>query len=269
MLILTLSFLPHTSPLRAESKNLLIPHPKDTSKKVEYFVRRPAGEGPWPTLVFLHGHQEDHRPGGQVFAQWGVLDQFAERGYLTVAVSQPGYGRSTGEPDFCGPFTQDAVLGVIAKLRADGYGSPKDLVIVGISRGALVAGLIAAKTSSVSGVVLVSGVFDLLELRELSVGDEMKRNILNSVVAETGGGDDALRVRSVMSFASDIKAATLILNGGRDDRTVPHQARQIADEMNAHGGNARAVIYPDIGHQIPVEMRSRAIDPFIAAIFGK
>ena len=269
LLVLTLSFLPHTLPLSAEPHDLLIPHPKDTSKRVEYFIQRPAGEGPWPTLVFLHGHQEDHRQGGLVFAQWGVLDQFAERGYLAVAVSQPGYGRSTGEPDFCGPFTQDAVLGVIAKLRADGYGSPKDLVIVGISRGALVAGLIAAKTSTVSGVVLVSGVFDLLDLRELSVGDEMKRNILNSVVAETGGGDDALRARSVMSFASEIKAATLILNGGRDDRTVPDQARQLADEINAHGGNARAVIYPDLGHQIPVEIRSRAIDPFIAAIFGK
>ena len=267
--VLTLCFLPHTSPLSAEPNNLLIPHPKDTSKQVEYFIQRPAGEGPWPTLVFLHGHQEDHRPGGLVFAQWGVLDQFAERGYLAIAVSQPGYGQSTGEPDFCGPFTQGAVLGVIAKLRSDGYGSPNDLVIVGISRGALVAGLIAAKTSSVSGVILVSGVFDLLELRELSVGDEMKRNILNSVVAETGGGDDALRVRSVMSFASDIKAATLILNGGRDDRTVPHQARQLADEMNAHGGNARAVIYPDIGHQIPVEIRSRDIDPFIEEVLGR
>ena len=104
-LVLALSFLKQASPSSALPQGLLIPHPKDTSKQVEYFIRRPAGEGPWPTLIFLHGHQEDPRTGGEVFVQWGVLEQIAKRGYLAVAVSQPGYGRSTGPADFCGPFT--------------------------------------------------------------------------------------------------------------------------------------------------------------------
>ena len=160
-------------------------------------------------------------------------------------------------------------MSVLAKLRAEGYVSPEKLVIVGTSRGALVAGLIAAKDSSVSGVVLISGLFDLHDLGERASGNEMKRAILNAVVAETGGGDDALRTRSVMSAAIDIKAATLILNGGKDDRTDPDQARKLAEEINRHGGNARAIIYPDLGHQIPVEIRDRDIDPFIEEIFGK
>ena len=269
LLVLVLSFLNQASPSSAQPQSLLIPHSKDTSKQVEYFMRRPTGEGPWPTLIFLHGHQEDPRTGGKVFVQWGVLDQIAKRGYLAVAVSQPGYGRSTGQADFCGPLTQRAVIAVIAKLRAEGYVSPEKLVIVGTSRGALVAGLIAAKDSSVSGVVLISGLFDLHDLGERASGNEMKRAILNAVVAETGGGDDALRTRSVMSAAIDIKAATLILSGGKDDRTDPDQARKLAEEINRHGGNARAIIYPDLGHQIPVEIRNRDIDPFIDEIFGK
>ena len=269
LLVLALSFLKQASPSSALPQGLLIPHPKDASKQVEYFIRRPAGEGPWPTLIFLHGHQEDPRTGGEVFVQWGVLEQIAKRGYLAVAVSQPGYGRSTGPADFCGPFTQRAVMSVLAKLRAEGYVSPQKLVIVGTSRGALVAGLIAAKDSSVSGVVLISGLFDLHDLGERASANEMKRAILNAVVAETGGGDDALRTRSVMSAAIDIKAATLILNGGKDDRTDPDQARKLAEEINRHGGNARAIIYPDLGHQIPVEIRNRDIDPFIEEIFGK
>ena len=160
-------------------------------------------------------------------------------------------------------------MAVIAKLRAERYVSPNKLVIVGTSRGALVAGLIAAKNSSVSGVVLISGLFDLFGLRAASSDSETKRAILNALVAETGGGDDALRERSVMSFARDIKAATLILNGGTDDRTDPDQARRLAEEINRHGGDARTIIYPDLGHRIPMEIRSRDVDPFIEAVLGK
>ena len=267
--ILALGLLADASLSGAQPQGQLIPHPEDDSKQVEYFMKSPAGEGPWPTLVFLHGHQEAPSAGARVFVQWGVLDQIAERGYLAVAVSQPGYGESTAEADFCGPFTQRAVMGVITKLRAEGYVSSGKLVLVGISRGALVAGLIAAKDRSVSGVVLVSGLFDLRELAQDSGASEIKQAILKSLVAETGGGDDAIRARSLMPFASDIKAATLILNGGKDDRTDPDQARQLADEINAHGGNARAIIYPDLGHQIPVRVRSRDIDPFIEEILEK
>lgn len=267
--ILALSLLAAASVSSARPQGLFIPHPEDDSRQVEYFMKRPIGEGPWPALVFLHGHQEDPSAGGRVFLQWGVLDQIAERGYLAVAVSQPGYGESTAEADFCGPSTQSAVMGVIAKLRAEGYVSSGKLVLVGISRGALVAGLIAAKDRSVSGVVLVSGLFDLRELAQDSGATEIKQAILKSVVAETGGGDDAIRARSLMPFASDIKAATLILNGGKDDRTDPDQARQFAEEINAHGGDARAIIYPDLGHQIPVQVRSRDIDPFIEEILEK
>ena len=269
LFVLALSCLTQSSPSSAQLQGLLIPHPMDASKEVEYFTRTPIGEGPWPTLIFLHGHQEDLRAGGRVFVQWGILDQIAQRGYLAVAVSQPGYGRSTGQADFCGPFTQRAVMAVIAKLREEGYVSPKRIVIHGTSRGALVAGLIAANDSSVSGVVLISGLFDLLDLDEGSVASEMKRAILSAAMAESGGGEDALRARSVLSFASDIKAAALILNGGKDDRADPDQARKLAEKINRHGGNARAVIYPDLGHHIPMEIRSRDLDPFIEEILGK
>ncbi len=104
----------------AKAQTLSIPHPDDPAKKVEYFLEKPKGDGPWPTIVLLHGHQEWPSAGGKDFVKWGVLDEFAGRGYLAVAVSQPGYGGSTGPADFCGPFTQHAVAAVIAKLHADG-----------------------------------------------------------------------------------------------------------------------------------------------------
>jgi dipeptidyl aminopeptidase/acylaminoacyl peptidase len=61
---------------------------------------------------------------------------------------------------------------------------------------------------------------------------------------ETGGTADALRSRSLLYVAGNVKAEALILNGAMDDRTDPDQALRLAAAINAHGGHARAIVYP-------------------------
>ena len=133
------------------------------------------------------------------------------------------------------------------------------VLIEGISRGAIVAGLIAARDPSIAGVVLISGLYDLPQFVADSKSAQ-SRMIVSSIVAETGGGNDALRARSVLNSAQDIKAAALIMNGAQDDRTDPAQARRLLTGLRLTGGKARAIIYPD-GHQIPIEIRDKEIDP--------
>jgi len=247
------------------SASLYIPHPDDPARQVEYFAERPAGAGPWPTVVFLHGHRSWWRPGGKDYVDWGVLKQFAARGYLAVAVSQPGYGDSSGPADFSGPFTQHAVAGVIAKLRADGEASDK-VLIQGVSRGALTAGLVAAHDPAISGLVMISGTYDLPAYMNDPSPNSEKRGVMRAIRYETGGTLDALNARSVMRYAGSIRASTLILNGAKDDRTDPGQARSLAARIVDSGGKARAIIYPEFGHQIPVEIRNKDIDPFIDSV---
>jgi dipeptidyl aminopeptidase/acylaminoacyl peptidase len=252
----------------AKAQTLSIPHPDDPTKKVEYFLEKPEGSSPWPTIILLHGHQEWPRAGGKDFVKWGVLDELAARGYLAVAVSQPGYGSSTGPADFCGLFTQHAVEAVIAKLHADGHIKGNRVLIQGVSRGALVAGMVAAHDPSIRGIVLISGLYDLPAYAN-HAKSAMAVSIVDSMKAETGGTAEALRARSLLYYAQDIKAETLILNGAKDDRTDPDQARRVAEIINAHGGHARAIIYPEYGHQIPVEVRSKDIGPFIERVLGR
>jgi dipeptidyl aminopeptidase/acylaminoacyl peptidase len=262
------SLLLWSAQVGADSPSLRIRHPVDPRKEVEYFLEHPAGRGPWATIIILHGYQEGERPGGKEIADWGLLKQLSGRGYLAVAISQPGYGRSAGPPDFCGVFTQHAVAGVMAQLRAQGLASRNKLVIEGISRGALTAGLVAAEDSGVSGLVLISGVYDLQAYIADSNPSAAKKNVVESIFAETGGTPDALAARSVLSRARGIKASVLILNGAKDDRTDPNQAQALAELITRAGGKARAIIYPDFGHQIPVDVRSKDVDPFIDKLLG-
>jgi dipeptidyl aminopeptidase/acylaminoacyl peptidase len=252
----------------AKAQTLSISHPDDPAKKVEYFLGKPKGSGPWPAIIFLHGHQEWPRAGGKDFVQWGVLDEFAGRGYLAVAISQPGYGGSTGPADFCGLFTQHAVAAVIAKLHADGYVKDNRILIQGVSRGALVAGMVAAHDPSIRGIVLISGLYDL-PAYVTHAKSAMAVSIVDSMETETGGTAEALKSRSLLYYAQDIKAETLILNGAKDDLTDPDQARHVVEIINAHGGHARAIVYPEYGHQVPVDVRNKDVDPFIERVLGR
>lgn len=254
-------------PVQADSR--LIPHLETPSAQVEYFVEQPVGSGPWPTLVFLHGHQSGaSTPGGQVFADWRVLDRHAGQGYLAVSVSLPVYGGSDGPADFAGPYTQRAVTAVLLKLRADGLAHRNRTLLQGASLGAVTAGLMAADDPEIDGVVLISGLYDLAPFlnHPRTPGAAAVRI---AAVQQTGGDPDALRSRSLLLRAGNVRAAALILNGGRDDRTDPDQSRRLADTLNAQGGTAKAVIYEQYGHEIPVAARQAEIDLFIARHFNR
>ena len=59
-------FAPFASHKPAIASAFSIPHPDDPAKRVEYFLEKPSTVGPWPTVVFLHGHQEVTRTGATI-----------------------------------------------------------------------------------------------------------------------------------------------------------------------------------------------------------
>lgn len=245
------------------------PHPDNQRATVEYFVEHPHGKGPWPTVVLLHGHQDATAAiGGRAYVNWGVLKRFARKGYLAVSVSLPGYGGSDGPRDFAGRYTQRAVGAVIEKLVVEQAANPDKLLIEGVSLGAVTGALVAADNPRLSGLVLISGLYDFPAFFN-PPKTAAAMGIKASLVQQTGGSDAALRARSALYVAPRIRAATLILNGARDDRTDPAQALKLADAINTHGGRARAIIFPEFGHEIPVAARDTEIDAFIETVLRR
>jgi dipeptidyl aminopeptidase/acylaminoacyl peptidase len=245
-----------------------IPHPDGANARIEYYAIKPEGKGPWPTIIFLHGHQPFlPTVGGRAYIDSGFLRSYAEKGYLAVAVSLPGYGGSSGPRDFAGPFTQKAVRAVIDQLRSSGMSSPKKIVLFGVSLGATTAALVATEDKNLSGIVLLSGLYDLR-----SFYDEPKSFRALTVKIElcrlTGCGIDELTSRSSLLKADKIRASALILNGALDDRSDAQQARQLAAIIAANGSDAKVHIYPQLGHKIPYSVSEEEISAFISANLG-
>ncbi|MBY0462520.1 MAG: hypothetical protein K2Q34_05005 [Alphaproteobacteria bacterium] len=108
-------------------------------------------------------------------------------------MSQPGYGHSDEPPDFCGPFTQNAVITVIKHLKEVENIDSSEIILIGKSRGVTVASMVATKVQDLKGVVLVAGMYDLKMVTDA-------RSVTN-FTNEAGINEKAINERSAFYHA--------------------------------------------------------------------
>lgn len=235
-----------------------------SGRRVEIFWAKPADEGRRPAVLFIHGHQETNRIGGETYVNLGRLGIMARRGYVAAALSQPGYGGSEGPPDFCGPFTQDAALAALEHLRGKAFVDPDRVAVFGYSRGAIVAAMVATRDARLAGVVLGAGAYDFFAWYPTPM-----RGIDRNISTEAGTSEAAFRARSALHHADRIRAPVLILHGERDERIPVEQARVFAARLAAAGVPVRLKVFPNARHGIPGEDQYGEVDPFLARVLAK
>ena len=194
---------------------------------------------------------------------WAQPPSSAAQGYVAVAVSQPGYGKSEGPPDFCGPFTQDATLAVLEHLRGKPFVDPGRIAVFGYSRGAIVAAMVATRDPRLAGVVLGAGAYDFSTYYPGPF-----RGININIQREAGTSAEAFRARSALHQADRIRAPVLILHGERDERIPVAQARAFAERLAAAGVPVRLRVFPNAWHGIPLDDLHREVDPFLARVLA-
>jgi dipeptidyl aminopeptidase/acylaminoacyl peptidase len=233
----------------------MLSHSKDSNKKIELFWTKPPGDGPYPAILYIHGHQEQLRDGGETYVKTGRLGVMASRGYVVAALSQPGYGNSDGPPDYCGPFTQDAALVAIDFLRKQPFVKADRMALYGYSRGAIVAGMVATKDQKLSAVVLGAGAYDFFSWYPSPC-------CAANIRAEAGTSAEAFRARSAIYHVETIKAPVLLLHGVHDERIAWRQSEAFADKLKSNGNAVHLKSFPS-NHSIPIADQYREIYPFL------
>jgi predicted acyl esterase len=113
-------------------------------------VVTPKGAGKPPLVVMPAGW-------GQGATEYRAIARlFAQSGYLVVAYAQRGFPASTGAVDFAGPATQHDASTVITWALAHTDADPQQVGMLGISYGAGISLLAAARDPRIEAVVALS-----------------------------------------------------------------------------------------------------------------
>jgi dipeptidyl aminopeptidase/acylaminoacyl peptidase len=193
-----------------------------------------------PGVLLIHGDDVDGRR--MIPTAWLI----ANEGYAVTVVSQPGYGRSEGSPDFAGPATMRAVNAAFDHVRRTPGVDSNRVAVWGAARGATAAMLLAARRREVRGVVVESGIYDLWATHR----GTKAHSLAEAIAREAGRDSAAWRARSPVMFADSIRTPVFIAHGELDERAPFPQAKEMAARLQGAGAPVEARFLPHRGRSV-------------------
>ena len=208
---------------------------------VEAISFRPAADGRYPALLLVPGYQ-------RTAADYLSLGRFlAEQGFASLAVSQPGFGKSAGKADYVGPLTIETLTDAFKKFQREPFVDATRMGVFGYSRGGMAASLLAVELKDIKAVVLGAGIYDFQKAY-----DEMKmEGIRQNMRAETGMTEQAVKERSSILRMNQLQAPVLILHGEKDENVPVSQAVALRDRLTELKKDFEIKLFPNADHGIP------------------
>lgn len=238
-----------------------------------YWAVPPKAKGKLPAVVYIHGVQGESRPGAKNFVEGGLLKMSAAQGFLSVGMSMPGYGQSTGKADFCGARTQAALRSVLSHVRTWGSVDPKRIIVSGLSCGAVAAAMVGDK-EPLAGMVLISGVYDFAEMYQKWHSpawplDPATMKYIDDSAAEDGTPENASARRSALANASQFRSPVLLVAGGKDRIVDQDQSIRLDKALKQNGKQSTLILIPEGGHVVSYEDWAAYVNDFAREVFGR
>jgi len=219
-------------------------------KKIEAFTIRPLAEGKNPGLVLLAG-----REGAKTFFTFGTI--FAGRGFACVAISEPGYGKSEGKPDFMGPDSIEAFAAGFRKFKSEPFVDAEKMGVFGYSRGGMAASLLTLELGkTVKAAVFGAGIYDFQKAYDETGFDGIRENMKT----ETGMTEKAIKERSSILKMKKLKTPVLIIHGENDKNAPTNQSLMLRDRLTELKKDFEIIILADHKHG---QFKGNFISPMI------
>jgi pimeloyl-ACP methyl ester carboxylesterase len=196
-----------------------------------------------PTLVLIHG------------GYWRNLFDREHMRPLAVALAKAGFNvvlpefrRVAGDPD------------TTLRDLAFAFSTLEDqkLILIGYSSGGHLALLLADKFPSITKVIGLAPVVDLIESARLELG--------RGAVLEWLGKDAILRPELDPMVRPPIKAETIFIHGNLDERVPLHLSQKYVEEMQGKGKEIALEILPETSHFEMMNIPSTTFDAVLRAI---
>ena len=210
------------------------------SDSIEAISFHPTAPGTYPGILIIPGFSRSARD----YVPFGV--RFAAQGFASLAVTMPGFGRSAGTPDFCGPRTIAALEAALRRFREEAFVDSAHVGVYGYSRGALAAATLAVRNNPLRAGVLASGIYDLA----LAHADLEDTGILLNIENETGLSQTALEERSPLLAMEHLTCPVLILHGEKDKNAPVNQALLLRDRLTELKKPFEIKLFPEAGHDL-------------------
>jgi len=219
--------------------------------EIDGILIRPAGDGPYPLVVNVHG--------GPVFSfrnDWSMhyyyVPIFVQHGYAVLNPNPRG-SRGRGQDfarmvrgDMCGEDTHDVLLGVEAMVER-GVADPNRIAVTGRSYGGYMASWLVTQTHRFAAAIPTSPVTNNFSHHWTANIPEFTRRFLKDDPYRTNG---TYHARSPVFFADRARTPTLSMAGARDRCTPAGQATEFHRALAENGVPCELVIYPEEGHHV-------------------
>ena len=219
---------------------------------VEAITFHPTAAGAYPGIFIIPGFSRTARD----YVPFGV--RLAAQGFSCVAVTMPGFGRSTGDPDFCGPRTTKALEAALHRFRGESYVDSTRVGVYGYSRGATSAATLAVRGNGFRSGIFASGIYDLAR----AYGEIKDQGVLLNLKNETSLSEAALRERSPLFAMEHLACPVLILHGEKDANAPVDQAKLLEARLTELKKPFEIKLFPEAGHDLGISNVLEATSDF-------
>lgn len=184
-----------------------------------------------------------------------IAQAFLSQGFDVIAINRPGYGASTGQPDFGGARSLAAMDAALKDVHAKQQTKP----LIGawaLETGVAPATAFAKTLGNLQFLLLGSGVYDYEDTLAKTQDEYLKKDL--ETIKATGGAK-AFEDRSIAYDVSGLPKSIFIYHGKLDTSVPPQQAQLFADTLTSSEFKVVSQQLDGVAHQIPWQQHARVL----------
>jgi pimeloyl-ACP methyl ester carboxylesterase len=231
---------------------------KSRSFKAQWVTCKPKGKAKAAVLAM---HADRAGFDAARFCNGWIAQTFLAANVAVVTVNRPGYGASTGTPDFSGPQSQAAVAAAVKATNV----TPAISGAWGYDTGATAAALLSRGLGGLQFLILGGGVYDMEETLTTTQDGYLRKDIER---IKATGGNKAIEERSIAYDVSGLPKRIIVYHGKNDTAVPSSQAKAFADALESGEYKVTFQEIEGMGHDVAWKDHRKVLQVLVHAAVG-